>query len=60
MAEYLKLGISRDESHATDAKVRETVLGILEDIEERGDEAVRELSERFDEWSVVSRELPAL
>ena len=60
MAEYLKLGISRDESHAADAKVRETVLGILEDIEERGDEAVRELSERFDEWSVVSRELPAL
>jgi sulfopropanediol 3-dehydrogenase len=54
MAEYLKRGISRDESHAADAKVREVVVGILEDIEERGDAAVRELSERFDDWSPES------
>jgi sulfopropanediol 3-dehydrogenase len=54
MVEYLKRGISRDESHATDAKVREVVVGILEDIEERGDAAVRELSERFDDWSPES------
>ena len=54
MAEYLKRGMSRDESHAADAKVRETVAGILEDIDRRGDEAVRELSERFDDWSPES------
>src|SRR5918998_4144511 len=54
MAEYLKRGLSRDESHAADAKVRETVAGILEDIDARGDAAVRELSERFDDWSPES------
>ncbi len=36
---------------ATDAaKVRATVEGILADIEERGDEAVRALSVKFDGW----------
>lgn len=54
MAEYLKEGISRDESLAADAEVREAVAGILEDIGERGDEAVRELSEHFDDWSPES------
>jgi sulfopropanediol 3-dehydrogenase len=34
-----------------DAKVRTTVEGILQDIEKRGDDAVRELSEKFDKWS---------
>ncbi len=38
MAEYLKRGMSRDESHAADAKAREVIVCILEDIEERGDE----------------------
>lgn len=50
----MKEGISRDESLAADAKVRDTVAGILEDIGERGEEAVRELSERFDNWSPES------
>ena len=54
MAEYLKRGVDRDESLAADAKVRETVAGILEEIDRRGDEAVRELSERFDDWSPES------
>lgn len=54
MAEYLKRGISRDESHAADAKVRRVVEEILEGIDERGDAAVRELSERFDAWSPES------
>jgi len=54
MAEYLKRGISRDESHAADAKVRRVVEEILEGIGERGDAAVRELSERFDDWSPES------
>ena len=54
MAEYLKEGISRDESLAADAEVRQKVTEILEDIDERGDEAVRELSEHFDDWSPES------
>ena len=51
MAGYVKRGRSRDESLAADAEVREAVAGMLEDIDRRGDEAVRELSERFDGWS---------
>ncbi|MEM6639534.1 MAG: histidinol dehydrogenase [Pseudomonadota bacterium] len=34
-----------------DSKVRATVEGILEDIGKRGDDAVRELSEKFDRWA---------
>ncbi|WP_394833410.1 histidinol dehydrogenase [Pendulispora rubella] len=50
MAKYLKRG--RDAAlRAEDAtKVRNTVEGILSDIEARGDEAVRELSVKFDHW----------
>jgi sulfopropanediol 3-dehydrogenase len=35
----------------TSTQVREVVEGILADITKRGDEAVRELSEKFDSWS---------
>ncbi|WP_148598762.1 histidinol dehydrogenase [Aquisphaera giovannonii] len=38
------------ESAEADAKVRETVERILEDVSRRGDDAVRELSIRFDGW----------
>jgi sulfopropanediol 3-dehydrogenase len=51
MARWLKSGISDDEKAGADAKVRETVEGLLADIEARGDAAVRELSQRFDNWS---------
>ncbi|MDX1524143.1 MAG: histidinol dehydrogenase [Anaerolineae bacterium] len=51
MATYLKEGISEAESREVDTRVRETVETILTDIRERGDTAVRELSERFDKWS---------
>jgi sulfopropanediol 3-dehydrogenase len=37
-----------------DAKVRSTVEAIIGDVAKRGDEAVRELSERFDKWSPPS------
>ena len=37
-----------------DAKVRSTVEGILEDIAARGDAAVREISQRFDNYSPAS------
>src|SRR5262249_2056838 len=33
------------------AKVRETVEGILTDIEARGEQAVRDLSQKFDNWA---------
>ncbi|MBT7941773.1 MAG: histidinol dehydrogenase [Alphaproteobacteria bacterium] len=51
MAEYLKRGKPADERADDDAHVRQTVEGILADIEARGDAAVRELSEKFDSWS---------
>ncbi|MGI9419474.1 MAG: histidinol dehydrogenase, partial [Geminicoccaceae bacterium] len=43
-----------DERAADDAKVRATVEGILDDIETRGDAAVRELSKKFDNYSPPS------
>jgi sulfopropanediol 3-dehydrogenase len=51
MAEHLKHRIGEAETKAAEAKVRETVEGILADIDERGEDAVRELSEKFDGWS---------
>lgn len=51
MKRYLKRGKDPSEIAEADAKVRKTVEDILRDIEERGDAAVRELSERFDGWS---------
>ena len=50
MARWLKQGLPEEEKRAQDAKVRETVEAILTDIERRGDEAVKELSIRFDDW----------
>jgi sulfopropanediol 3-dehydrogenase len=42
-----------------DAKVRQTVESILTDIKARGDDAVRDLSEKFDRWSPTSFRLSA-
>lgn len=52
--EFLKTGIDADAADEADAKVRETVEGILDDVRQRGDAAVRELSERFDKWAPES------
>ena len=52
--EFLKTGIDADAIDEADARVRETVEGILADVRQRGDEAVRELSEQFDKWSPAS------
>ena len=49
MTTYLKRGKSADEVAEDDAKVRQTVEGILGDIEQRGDAAVRELAQKFDD-----------
>ena len=54
MATHLKTRIGEDESKEADARVRRTVEDILADIEARGDEAVREYSERFDRWTPES------
>jgi len=51
MSKFIKTGISEDASFAADQKVRKIVEDILTDIRSRGDEAVRELSVRFDNWS---------
>jgi len=50
MIRTLKQGQSAAAHAEADAKVRDTVEGILKDIEVRGDAAVREYSRRFDDW----------
>lgn len=50
MAEYLKRGATMEVRADLDRKVRDTVEATLADIEARGDEAVRELSIKFDGW----------
>ena len=50
MANYLKRGKDADVRAADDAKVRQIVEQTLADIEKRGDEAVRELSIKFDNF----------
>ena len=57
MPRFLKRGMDASAIKAADAKVRETVESILGAIEERGDAAVRELSEKFDKWSPASFKL---
>ena len=51
MPRFIKRGMDAGAIKAADAKVRETVEGILTQVEERKDAAIRELSERFDNWS---------
>ncbi|MCE8016258.1 histidinol dehydrogenase [Halomonas sp. MCCC 1A17488] len=51
MIRRLKTGASSEARAEADRKVRETVEQTLQAIEARGDEAVRELSEKFDRWS---------
>lgn len=52
--EYLKRGKPDSERNEDDAKTRNVVESTLKDIEERGDTAVRELSEKFDNYSPLS------
>jgi len=51
MIRHLKTARSAEARAEDDAQVRSTVESILADIEARGDEAVRELSEKFDQYS---------
>ena len=50
MAEWLKRGTTAEMKADNDRKVRDTVEIILADIQTRGDDAVRDLSIRFDSW----------
>ena len=59
MAIHLKRGATAEAKAETNRQVRDTVEGILADIEARGDAAVRELSIRFDQWDRDSYRLTA-
>src|SRR5215467_11019350 len=59
MARYLKRGMDASAIKAADAKVRETVETILAEVEARRDAAVRELSQKFDNWSPPAFKLTA-
>jgi sulfopropanediol 3-dehydrogenase len=50
LGRWLKCGLNQSEMTAADSTVRSAVEEILGDIAVRGDEAVRELSMRFDKW----------
>src|SRR5690625_3291299 len=54
MIRRLKTGATNEVRAEADRKVRETVEQTLQAIEARGDEAVRELSDKFDRWSPAS------
>lgn len=54
MIRYLKTGTDAEISANADRKIREAVETMLADVSARGDEAVRELSKKFDKWSPAS------
>lgn len=57
VASHLKRGVSVDARQERDTQVREIVEGILADVQQRGDAAVRDLSVRFDGWDRTSYRL---
>jgi sulfopropanediol 3-dehydrogenase len=59
MPRWLKRGMDASAIKAADAKVRETVEGILAQVDARKDAAIRELSEKFDKWSPQNFRLSA-
>lgn len=50
MAQYLKKGKSVEAKAEMGSQIRNTVEAIIKDIESRGDDAVREYSQKFDKW----------
>jgi sulfopropanediol 3-dehydrogenase len=54
MITYLKKGPTQEEKVASNKKVQTIVEDIISNIENKGDEAVREYSEKFDQWSPTS------
>lgn len=58
MVLYLKEPVKKvSESHDSNEAVSQTVKEIIADVRERGDEAVREYSQKFDGWSPESFKL---
>ena len=51
---YVKTGKKRDNVEADQLKTRQIVEGILVDVAQRRDEAIRELSNKFDKWNPES------
>lgn len=51
MVTYLKRGISAIDQHEADNRVKAAVENILRDVACGGDAAVRQYSEKFDQWS---------
>jgi sulfopropanediol 3-dehydrogenase len=56
---YLKEAIPADRAATGRTAVRETVTGIIAAVRDRGDDAVREYSARFDNWSPADFRLSA-
>jgi sulfopropanediol 3-dehydrogenase len=51
MPRHLKTGRTPEQTAAEAKKVRDIVTGIIEDIDSRGETALREISEKFDKWN---------
>ena len=58
MPRHIKTAALAGQQEEADAKVRGAVEAIIADVQERGDEAVRELSETLRQ--MVAAELPAV
>ncbi len=56
---YIKRGKTIEQKADADAQVQAVVRGILADINERKDAAVRELSQKFDNWNPANFKLSA-
>lgn len=50
MSKIIKAGKSKDQQQAEQAKVTETVLAMIQEIEQRGDVAVADYSKKLDNW----------
>src|SRR5882757_189625 len=59
MPRHIKTAALAGQQEEADAKIRATVEGIIADVRQRGDAAVRGLSDRFDKWSPRSFRLSA-
>src|SRR5215207_9687659 len=54
MPRHIKTAALAGQQEEADAKTRATVEAIIADVKARGDAAVRDLSQRFDNWSPAS------
>jgi sulfopropanediol 3-dehydrogenase len=59
MTRILKSGMNPEQQLKAQDGVQQTVRGIIADIRERGDAALRELSQRFDDWNPPAFRLSA-